>query len=198
MESGSFLGPYGTGPVAVSVVGVGVGDIDSVAVVICVEGSIAVGSTAGAVVLSVGQDVPGTDAAGVGDEGASVVGVVPVGTGVGDVPVGAEVDVPVGVGVGVGDVLPVPEGDDDVGGIGADGEGVAVVVGLAVAVPVDPCVGVGDAVAVPAVPGVDTAAGSGSGALASSSSPLRTVWELSAATGMAQRCPSEALEALPS
>lgn len=200
VESGSSLGLYGAGSVTVGVgavavdaVGVIFGDVGSVGVGASAEDSIAVGSAGVAVAFSVGQDGLGIEEVGVGDEGTVAAGVVPVGTGVGDVPVGAGDEVPVVV--GVGEALLVPDGEDDVGEVGTDGEGAAVVVGVAVVVFVDVAVGdpdgagvdVGAAVAVFAVPGVDPAAGSGSGASASSCSPLRTVWEWSAATGMAQR-----------
>lgn len=151
--------------------GAAVADIGSVVGGVAVEGETAVGSTGVVVAFSVGQDGRGIEEVGVGD-GAAGVGDVPVGTGVGEVPVGVGDDV--AVVVGVGDGLLVPDGDDDVGEVGADGAGVAVVVvGAAVAVsvgdpvgdPVGACVvAVGDGVAVSWVPGVDPAAGSGSGA----------------------------------
>ncbi len=116
---------------------------------------------------------------GVGDRDALVgAGDVPVG--VGDVVVGVSLEVPVGEGVAPGEENA--------------GEGDAVEVAVSVAVSV--ALGSGDGAPVGAwsCGSVAGSVPSTRGASDSSSSPPRTVWLLSSATGMAQRCAPSAAD----
>lgn len=154
---------------------------------------VAVGSTAGAgagVVRKVGLKGSDPETVGVGDGDALVVagevlvevGGVPVG--VGDVVVGVALEVPVGVGV--------PPGVEGVG----EGDAVEVAVPVVVSAAVgsgdaDPDEVASDDGAFVGAASSDAVVGrvvSTVGALDSSSWPPRTVWLLSSATGMAQRC----------
>ncbi|ALV40994.1 hypothetical protein AU252_07365 [Pseudarthrobacter sulfonivorans] len=161
---------------------------------------VAVGSTVGAGVgvrREVGLNGHDLETVGVGDGDALVVGAGEVSVGAGEVPVGVG-DVVVGV------ALEVPVGVRVARGVEGVGEGDAVEVAVSVAVPVadsvavSVAVGSGDAdsgevasddgLSVGASSGGSDADPSTGGGSDSSSSPPRTVWLLSSATGMAQRC----------
>ncbi|MHA7301353.1 hypothetical protein [Pseudarthrobacter sp. MDT1-22] len=166
---------------------------------------VAVGSTVGAGVgvrREVGLNGHDLETVGVGDGDALVVGAGEVPVGAGEVPVGAG-EVPVGVGdVVVGVALEVPVGVRVARGVEGVGEGDAVEVADSVAdsVAVSVAVGSGDADSGEVASGDGSSVGASSGGpdvvtdpstgggSDSSSSPPRTVWLLSSATGMAQRC----------